>query len=82
VKDRSDQAITLTADEAAFIRQALAACSGIFSRAMLADGPGRQALEQAALEVVADGRPLGQVHSSISLAIDYVDFARPAGSTR
>lgn len=82
MKDRSGQAITLTAGEAAFIRQALAACSGIFSRALLAGGPGRQALEQAALEVVADGRPLGQVHYDVSLAIDYVDFARPAGSTR
>ena len=82
MKDRSDQAITLTADEAAVIRQALAACSGIFSRAMLAGGPGRRALEEAALEVVADGRPLGQVHGNVSLAIDYVDFARPAGSTR
>ena len=63
MKDRSDQAITLTADEAAVIRQALAACSGIFSRAMLAGGPGRQALEEAALEVVADGRPLGRAYA-------------------
>jgi hypothetical protein len=82
VNRHDGQAVTLTADEAALIRQALAACSGIFSRAMLAGGPGRRSLEEAALEVVADGRPLGQVRYDVSLAIDYLDFARPARSTR
>jgi hypothetical protein len=82
VKARSDQAVTLTADEAAFIRQALVASSGIFSQAALAGGPGLRALEEAALEVVAGGRPLGQVRYDVSLAIDYIDFAGPAGSTR
>jgi hypothetical protein len=82
VKDRTSQAITLTADEAAFIRHALTACTGIFSRAARADGPGLRALQEAALEVVADGRPLSQVHYDTCLAVDYIDFAAPAGGTR
>jgi len=77
---REDRAITLTADEAAFIRQALTAASGIFSRA--AGGLARQVLEEAALEVPADGRPLDQVHYDVCLAVDYLDFAAPARSTR
>lgn len=76
-----DQSIMLTGQEAAFVRQALAACSQMLSLVKLLGGPGRQALAEAALQV-GDGRPLGQVHCDVTLAIDYVDFARPAGSTR
>ncbi len=78
---RDDQAITLTGEEAAFVRQALAACSQLLALAQLLGGPGRQALAEAALQA-GDGRPLGQVHYDVSLAIDYVDFARPARNLR
>ncbi len=74
------QPITLTGEEAAFVRQALAACSRLLSLAILG-GPGREALAEAAL-AADDSRPLGRVHYDVSLAIDYVDFARPARSTR
>ncbi|HUZ25482.1 MAG TPA: hypothetical protein VMV07_17130 [Streptosporangiaceae bacterium] len=76
------KAIILTADDAAYVRQALVACSGILGLATAAGGPGRQALEEAALETVADGRPLGQVHCHVNLAIDYIDFATPARRSR
>jgi hypothetical protein len=76
-----DQSIVLTGAEAAFVRQALAGCSQMLSLVQLVGGPGRQALDEAALQV-GDGRPLSQVRYDVSLAIDYVDFARPAGSTR
>lgn len=76
-----DQSIVLTGEEAAFVRQALAACSQVLSLVQLLGGPGRQALAEAALQP-GDGRPPGQVHYDVSLAIDYVDFARPARSTR
>jgi hypothetical protein len=80
VTGHDDQAITLTGPEAAFIRQALASCSGMLSVIRLLGGPGRDALADAALQ--AGDRPLDQVSYDVSLAIDYVDFARPAGSTR
>jgi hypothetical protein len=76
------KAIILTTEEAAFVRQALAACAGIFGLATAAGGPGRRALEEAALETVADGRPLGRVHYDVCLAVDYIDFATPARRQR
>jgi hypothetical protein len=76
-----DQSIVLTAAGAAFVRQALAACSQLLSLARLLGGPGRQALAEAALQA-DDGRPPGQVHYDVSLAIGYAGFARPARSTR
>lgn len=79
---REDKAIILTAEEAAFVRQALCASSGIFARAERAGGPGLRALRAAALDTVADGRPLDQVHSHVNLAVDYIDFAPPARRTR
>jgi len=82
VKARSEQAIILPAEEAAFVRQALVASSGIFAQAKTAGGPGFRALQEAALEVPADGRPLSQVHYDVCLAVDYLDFAAPARSTR
>ena len=74
------QPIVLTGKEAAFVRQALAACSLMLSLAVLG-GPGREVLEEAA-RLADDSRPLGKVHYDVCLAIDYIDFARPAGSTR
>lgn len=78
---REDKAIILTADDAAFIRHALIACTGVFDRAKRAGGPGLQALREAALEVIADGRPPDQVHYDACLAVDYIDFAEPARRT-
>ncbi len=76
-----DQSIVRTGAEAAFVRQALAGCSQMLSLIQLLGGPGRQALAEAALRA-RDGRPLGQVHYDVSLAIDHADFARTAGSAR
>jgi hypothetical protein len=75
------QAITLTGEEAAFVRQALAACSQVLSAAQRLGSPGHQALAEAALQA-GGRRPLGKVHYDISLAIDYLDFAAPARSTQ
>lgn len=79
---REDKAVTLTAEEAALVRQALCAASGVFAQAERAGGPGLRALRDAALDVPCDGRPLDQVHSRVNLAIDYIDFATPAGRAR
>jgi hypothetical protein len=75
-------AIILTGDEAARIRLALCACAGIFAQVKAAGGPAGKALGEAALETVADGRPLSQVHYDVCLAVDYIDFAQPARRQR
>jgi len=82
VKARSDQAVILTAEDAAFVRQALVAASGIFAQAGAAGGPGLRALQEAALDVPDDGRPLSHVHYDVCLAVDYLDFPMPVRSTR
>jgi hypothetical protein len=82
VKARSDQAVILTAEDAAFVRQALVAASGIFAQATAAGGPGLRALQEAALDVPDDGRPLSHVHYDVCLAVDYLDFPMPVRSTR
>jgi hypothetical protein len=82
VKARSDQAVILTAEDAAFVRQALVAASGIFAQAKAAGGPGLRALQEAALDVPDDGRPLSHVHYDVCLAVDYLDFPMPVRSTR
>jgi hypothetical protein len=68
VKARSEQAIILTAQEAAFVRQALVAASGIFAQAKATGGPGLRALQEAALDVPAGGRPLSHVHYDVCRA--------------
>lgn len=75
-------AITLTGDEAARIRLALCACAGIFAQVKAAGGVASKALEEAALEVPADGRPLAHVRYDVCLAVDYIDFAQPARRQR
>ncbi len=82
MKARSDQAVILTAKDAAFVRQALVAASGIFAQAKAAGGPGLRALQEAALDVPDDGRPLSHVHYDVCLAVDYLDFPMPVRSSR
>jgi hypothetical protein len=82
VKARSDQAVILTAEDTAFVRQAFVAASGIFAQAKAAGGPGLRALQEAALDVPDDGRPLSHVHYDVCLAVDYLDFPMPVRSTR
>jgi hypothetical protein len=82
VKARSGQAVILTAEDAAFVRQALVAASGIFAQAGAAGGPGLRALQEAALDVPDDGRPLSHVHYDVCLAVDYLDFPMPVRSSR
>jgi hypothetical protein len=75
---RQDRAVTLTAEDAGLVRQALAAAAGIFGLAGQAGGPALRLLEETALEVVADGRPLGQVRRDVADAIARIDCAEPA----
>lgn len=75
------QPVVLSAQDAAFVRQALIACTGIFAQAKAAGGPGYQALAEAAL-AVPDGVPLARAHYDACLAVDHIDFPMPVRSTR
>jgi hypothetical protein len=77
----SGQPVVLTAQDAAFIRQALAAAADVFAQAKAAGGPGYQALADAAAGVPG-GRPLAGVHYNVCLAVDHIDFPTPVRSTR
>ncbi len=78
---REDRAVTLTAGDAGLVRQALVAAAGIFSLAEQAGGPALRLLRASSLEVIADGRPLGEVRRDIGLAICRIDCAAPARRT-
>ena len=75
-------AVVLSAQDAAFIRQALIAASAVFAQAKDTGGPGYQALQDAALEAPEGGRPLAAVHYDACLAVDHIDFPTPVRSTR
>ena len=74
------QPVVLSAQDAAFVRQALVAASMVFAQAKAAGGPGYQALAEAALKAPDGGRP--RVHYDACLAVDYIDFPMPVRSER
>ena len=75
------QPVVLSAQDAAFVRQALAAAAMVFAQAKDAGGPGYQALQEAALAADA-AAPLAKVHYDACLAVDHIDFPTPVRSTR
>jgi len=75
------QAVVLSAQDAAAIRQALTAASAVFPQAKTASGAGFKALQDAALDVPG-GRPLAGVHYDVCLAVDHLDFPTPVRSAR
>ena len=71
--------VVLTGGEAAFIRQALCACSGFLAWIRQNSGPlGAALLAQAA----RDGTAIGHAEYDANLAIDYLDFPSNAGQSR
>ena len=69
--------VFLAGEEAAFIRQALCACSGVLAWIRQNGGPlGAALLAQAA----RDGTAIGHAEYDASLAIDYLDFPATQGS--
>ena len=73
------QPVVLSAQDAAFVRQALSAAATVFAQAKAAGGPGYQALREAALAADA-GVPLAKVHYDACLAVDHIDFPTPVRS--
>jgi len=74
--------IELSSEEAAYLRQVLLACSQLLTWAYRHGGP---AVSQPLAELTgpaAGGRSPGGLLYDLSLAIDYLDFAPAARSTR
>ena len=79
---RLGQDAVLTSEEIAMVRQVLVSCSNLLAWAGAHAGP---AWHEAAAEITAAagrGRTAGGLYYDVNLAIDYLDFAAPAGSSR
>lgn len=79
---RPDQDAVLTSEEIAMVRQVLVSCSNLLAWAGAHAGP---AWHEAAAQITAAtgrGRTAGGIYYDVNLAIDYLDFAAPAGSSR
>jgi len=79
---RPGQDAVLASEEIAMVRQVLVSCSHLLAWAGAHAGPD---YHQAAAEITAAagrGRTAGRLYYDVNLAIDYLDFAAPAGSSR
>ena len=76
------RAITLTAEEAAFVKKALSNCYATLSRACQSSPVARGAAQDAAWQAAGDRVTVDSVLYEACLAIDYIDFATPARRTR
>ena len=76
------QDAVLTGKDAAMIRQALAACSYLLAWAGAHAGPDFAAAVIAASELAGRSRSPGALYYDVNLAIDCLDFAPAARSTR
>jgi len=79
---RPGQDAVLSSEEIAMLRQVLVSCSHLLAWAGAHAGPD---YHQAAAQITAAagrGRTAGGLYYDVNLAIDYLDFAAPAGSSR
>ena len=79
---RPDEDAVLTSEEITMVRQVLVSCSHLLAWAGAHAGPD---YHQAAAEITAAagrGRTAGGLYYDTCLAIDYLDFAAPARSSR
>jgi hypothetical protein len=79
---RPDQDAVLASEEIAMVRQVLVSCSHLLAWAGAHAGPD---YHEAAAEITAAAgraRTAGGLYYDVNLAIDYLDFAAPAGSSR
>jgi hypothetical protein len=79
---RNDEDAVLTSEEVAFLRRTLIACSQVLTWAgQHGDPQFREAMAEAAMAAEGNRSP-GGLAGYASLAIDYLDFAPAARSTR
>jgi hypothetical protein len=76
------QDAVLSAADAAMIRQILGACADLITWAERHCGTQFAAAAADAAEAAGFSRAPGALAGQASLAIDYPDFAKPAGSAR
>ena len=79
---RPGQDAVLASEEIAMVRQVLVSCSNLLAWAGAHAGPD---WHEAAAQITAAagrGRTAGGLYYDVNLAIDYLDFAAPAGSSR
>ena len=79
---RPGQDAVLASEEIAMVRGVLVSCSNLLAWAGAHAGP---AWHEAAAEITAAagrGRTAGGLYYDVNLAIDYLDFAAPARSSR
>jgi hypothetical protein len=79
---RAHQDAVLTAPEIAMIRQVLSACSGVLTWAGQHGSLQLETIVTHAAEAAGLGRSPGALACQVNLAIDYLDFAPAARSTR
>jgi hypothetical protein len=79
---RAHEDAVLTSEEAAIIRQALAACSKVLTWAGQHGSLQLETVVAEAAEAAGLGRSPGGLAYQVSLAIDYLDFAPAARSRR
>ena len=78
---RADEGAVLTAQEAAMIRQALSACSGVLTWAGLHAGLDYHYAVMDITAAAGRSATAGGLVYDVNLAIDCLDFAGPARST-
>jgi hypothetical protein len=79
---RPGEDAVLASEEIATVRQVLVSCSNLLAWAGAHAGP---AWHEAAAEITAAAgqvRTAGGIYYDVNLAIDYLDFAAPARSSR
>jgi len=79
---RPGEDAVLASEEIAMVRGVLVSCSNLLAWAGAHAGP---AWHEAAAEITAAagrGRTAGGLYYDVNLAIDYLDFAAPARSSR
>jgi hypothetical protein len=79
---RPGEDAVLTSEEITMVRQVLVSCSDLLAWAGAHAGP---EYHEAAADITAAagrGRTAGGLYADVNLAIDYLDFAAPAQSSR
>jgi hypothetical protein len=79
---RAHEDAVLTSEETAMIRQALGACAQVLTWAGQHGSLQLEAVVAEAAHAAGLSRAPGHLASQVSLAIDYLDFAPAARSTR
>jgi len=79
---RADQDAVLTSQEIAMLRGVLVCCSHMLAWAGAHAGPDYHQAVADITDAAGRGRTAGALYYDVSLAIDYLDFAPAAGSSR